>query len=40
MPLYIELIELFLSMVLKLKGHPFFKTSIVYFPSNSIMARD
>ena len=40
MPLYVEFIELFLSRVLKLNGHPFFKTSFASCPSNSIIARE
>ena len=31
---------MFLSNLLKLKGHPFFKTSIVLFPSISIIALE
>ena len=38
MPLYVEFIELFFSRSLKLKGHPFFKTSLVSCPSISIIA--
>ena len=34
----VELIELFFSKILKLKGHPFFKTSFASFPSISIIA--
>ena len=39
-PLYVELIELFFLKILKLKGHPFFKTSIASVPSISIIARE
>ena len=31
---------MFFSKVLKLKGHPFFKTSIASSPSNSIIALE
>ena len=40
MPLYVEFIELFFSKILKLKGHPFFKTSLTSCPSSSIMALE
>ena len=40
MPLYVEFIELFLSKVLKLNGHPFFKTSFASCPSSSMIARE
>ena len=37
-PLKEELIELFFFKILKLKGHPFFKTSFAFCPSSSIIA--
>ena len=37
-PLKAELILIFFVKILKLKGHPFFKTSFTYGPSNSIVA--
>ena len=40
MPLNVEFIELFFSKILKLKGHPFFKTSLASCPSNSIIALE
>ena len=40
MPLYVEFIELFFSRILKLNGHPFFKTSIASSPSISIIALE
>ena len=40
MPLYVEFIELFLCKILKLKGHPFFKTSLTSGPSSSIIALE
>ena len=39
-PLNIEFIELFFSNILKLKGHPFFNTSLASFPSNWIIALE
>ena len=39
-PLYVEFIELFFSKTLKLKGHPFFKTSFTLWPSISIIALE
>ena len=39
-PLYVEFIELFFSKILKLYGHPFFKTSLTSCPSTSIIALE
>ena len=36
-PLNVEFRQLFLSNSLKLKGHPFFKTSLALSPSSSII---
>ena len=39
-PLYKEFTELFFSKILKLNGHPFFKTSFTSFPSISMIALE
>jgi len=39
-PLNVEFIQLFFFRSLKLKGHPFFKTSLALIPSNCIIALE